>query len=62
MTHAGGCLCGGVRYEVTGRLRSVMLCHCSMCRRTHGPIGAYTAAPRQALRIVESRGLAWFAQ
>jgi hypothetical protein len=27
----------------------------------HGPIGAYTVAPRQALRIVESRGLAWFA-
>lgn len=61
MTHAGGCLCGGVRYEVKGPLRSVVLCHCSMCRRTHGHIGAYTAAPKQALRLVESRGLAWFA-
>jgi len=30
-----------------------------MCRRTHGHIGAYTAVPRSALRLTESRGLAW---
>ena len=58
--HAGGCLCGGVRYEVTGPLRPVVLCHCSMCRKTHGHIGAYTAAPKRALRLVDARGLKWF--
>lgn len=32
----GGCLCGGVRYEIDGPLTDVSNCHCSMCRRHHG--------------------------
>ena len=57
----GACLCGGVRYAVTGPLRDVVLCHCAMCRRTHGHVAAYTAAPTAALDLVEARGLRWFA-
>src|SRR6266550_3012481 len=56
----GGCLCGAVRYEVTRPLRDVVLCHCAMCRKTHGHIGAYTAAPKTALTTIESRGLKWY--
>jgi hypothetical protein len=59
--HTGGCLCGGVRYEVTGPLRDVVECHCAMCRRTHGHFAAYTAAPKTAFRLTESRGLKWYA-
>ena len=58
--HAGGCLCGAVRYEVAGPLRDVVECHCAMCRRTHGHIAAYTAAPKTALRLIETRGLRWY--
>lgn len=36
MTIQGGCLCGRVRYEITGRLFAADHCHCSMCRRQHG--------------------------
>lgn len=57
----GGCLCGAVRYEVTGALRDVVECHCAMCRKTHGHIGAYTAAKKDAVRLTESRGLKWYA-
>jgi hypothetical protein len=32
----GGCLCGGIRYEISGPLTEVGNCHCSMCRRFHG--------------------------
>jgi hypothetical protein len=32
----GSCLCGGVRYEITGDLRGMTHCHCSMCRKSHG--------------------------
>jgi hypothetical protein len=32
----GGCLCGGIRYEIDGPLSEVSNCHCSMCRRFHG--------------------------
>ena len=57
----GSCLCGAVRYEVDPPLRDVILCHCEMCRKAHGHIGAYTAAPKSALRVTESRGLKWYA-
>ncbi len=60
-TRTGSCLCGAVRYEVRGDLRGVVLCHCEMCRRTHGHFGAYTAAPKSALRVFESGGLKWYA-
>lgn len=36
MTIAGGCLCGGVRYEVTGPFLRAGHCHCSRCRRHSG--------------------------
>ena len=36
MAIKGGCLCGGVRYEITGVLFAASHCHCSMCRRQHG--------------------------
>jgi hypothetical protein len=57
----GGCLCGAVRFEVEGPLRGVVLCHCTMCLKTHGHIAAYSAAPKKALRLTQSRGLKWYA-
>lgn len=32
----GGCLCGGVRYRITGTIPPAVHCHCSMCRRGSG--------------------------
>lgn len=32
----GGCLCGAVCYEGTGKPLKVANCHCSMCRRHSG--------------------------
>lgn len=34
--HAGGCLCGAVRYEVAGELAPIQLCHCGQCRKAQG--------------------------
>ena len=39
----GGCLCGGVRYEVTEPLLRAGYCHCTRCQRRTG-----TAASPQA--------------
>ncbi len=36
MTLRGSCLCGSIRYEVTGPLTGALNCHCSMCRKAHG--------------------------
>jgi hypothetical protein len=55
----GRCLCGAVRYEVTGPLRDVLICHCVECRRFNGHASASTAARKQELVLLESRGLRW---
>jgi len=32
----GGCLCGAIRYRVTGEPVAATLCHCGSCRRASG--------------------------
>jgi hypothetical protein len=39
----GGCLCGGVRFELTEPARTAGYCHCTRCQRRSG-----TAASAQA--------------
>ena len=56
----GGCLCGAVRYQITGPLRGVVDCHCSMCQRQHGAFGAYSKAAKTNIDITKNDGLAWY--
>lgn len=37
----GGCLCNGIRYEISGEPFGVFHCHCSICRRAGA--GAFVA-------------------
>lgn len=32
----GSCLCGRIRYEISGKLYEPLNCHCTMCRKAHG--------------------------
>lgn len=32
----GSCLCGAVKYEITGALGPIIYCHCSRCRKATG--------------------------
>lgn len=34
----GGCLCGALRYRLSGHTGSVPLCHCDSCRRQSGAV------------------------
>lgn len=56
----GGCQCGGVRYEVRGKLRDVIACHCVQCRRTSGHFVAATACRRHSFTLVKSDALKWY--
>ena len=48
----GGCLCGDVRLEASGRPYRVGICHCLDCRKHHGAL-FYAAAifPQDAVAI-----------
>jgi hypothetical protein len=47
----GRCHCGAVRFRVEGPLRDVAVCHCSVCRMTHGGAATYTACGMDALHM-----------
>lgn len=34
--HEGGCLCGAVRYRVTGEPVAAYVCHCNYCQKSSG--------------------------
>jgi hypothetical protein len=57
---SGGCLCGGVRYRVNGRLDDIGACHCSQCRKTTGHYFAATACERSSLTFEADVTLAWY--
>jgi hypothetical protein len=46
-THAGGCICGSLRYETSAPPARVTICHCRWCQRATG--AAYMVEPVFAL-------------
>lgn len=32
----GSCLCGNVKYEISGLIGDIVHCHCQTCRKAHG--------------------------
>lgn len=64
----GGCLCGAVRYRVTGEAVARTLCHCVSCRRaTGGPSvgwavfekGDFTLLRGEVREYSSSPGIYW---
>lgn len=51
--HSGGCLCGAVRYEISGELAPIQVCHCSQCRKAQGgPFATNIPVDRSAFRLL----------
>ena len=45
-SHEGGCLCGAIRYRITGTPKFQSMCHCRSCRRASGaPVVAFVGVP-----------------
>jgi hypothetical protein len=54
----GGCLCGGVRFEVTLPFRRANHCHCSRCRKHSGTFGLTQGrVPRDGFRLLAGEEL-----
>jgi hypothetical protein len=56
----GSCLCGAVKYEVTGPLDEVIACHCTQCRKQTGNYMSSTATKKENLKLIADRALRWF--
>lgn len=56
----GHCLCGAVQYELHGKPGSLTVCHCGMCRRWHGALGAYANGKAGDYRIRGAEHIRWF--
>lgn len=58
MTIKGSCLCGGIKYEITGPLGTALYCHCSMCRKFHGSaFRARVSVPKSSFRFIQGEEL-----
>jgi len=49
----GSCLCGAIKYEISGAVGPSLYCHCSMCRKWHGTaFRTRLAVPKRSFRFV----------
>jgi hypothetical protein len=55
---SGGCMCGGVRFEVDQPLLGALYCHCKRCQRRTGTAFSTTAATVPgSFRIIQGADL-----
>jgi len=51
---SGSCLCGGIRYMVTGPVTELRACHCTHCQKTSGGAGSVNAVlPAASFKITK---------
>jgi hypothetical protein len=54
--HEGSCLCGRVRYRITGPFGPLSNCHCTDCRKSHGAVFAtYADVPSQYFELLQGK-------
>jgi hypothetical protein len=58
--HTGSCLCGAVRFKISGPLREVVYCHCSQCRKQSGHFYAATNVADAAIEVAGADNLTWY--
>ena len=50
----GSCLCGGVQFEIEGKVSPIGQCHCSLCRKSSGVNGSMVfLVPTQRFRWLQ---------
>ena len=56
--YKGGCLCGGISYEITDEITNIVCCHCSECRKAQGSAFATNGVVKEAsFKIISGENL-----
>jgi len=58
--YKGSCLCGAVKFKISGQLGSADVCHCIQCRKWTGHFLPSTEVKREALQIESMEDLKWY--
>ena len=54
MAHAGGCLCGAIRYTINAPVSELRACHCIHCQQASGSHGTVAAfIPREGFKLTK---------
>ncbi len=56
----GSCMCGAVRFTVSGELKPPDACHCVQCRKFSGHYFVGTDLPRGAVSITGMDHVTWY--
>lgn len=57
---SGGCLCGAVRYRVSGGIGDVDACHCSQCRKQSGHYVVGASVDWQNVTLEGEDNITWY--
>ncbi|MDO6545405.1 GFA family protein [Photobacterium sanguinicancri] len=58
--YKGSCLCGAIKFEVSGALEATDACHCNQCRKWTGHFLASAEVSRASLLIEGEANLSWY--
>jgi len=56
----GGCLCGTVRFQLSGPARGVVNCHCGQCVKNHGHYVGFSNCAADDLEWSGSEHITWY--
>ena len=56
----GSCLCGAVKFEISGAISPVEVCHCVQCRKWTGHFFANIEVRREGITIAGEDQIAWY--
>ncbi|QND53398.1 GFA family protein [Phyllobacterium sp. 628] len=59
--HSGSCLCGNISFKTRGKLRGIVYCHCSQCRKQSGHYYAATNVQNDDITILGEDNIKWYA-
>ena len=52
----GSCLCGEIKFHITGQLNPIQICHCQQCRKAQGgPLATNISVYTSNLRFVKGK-------